>query len=134
MSKDKQPNPPQQEAQPEAPAVPVKGKNGQTILPPSPTTATPAQVSVERAEQELREAGWVEAYRNEHGASFWNDPAGMGDRRGEMEQTVKLAGKDGTDPTFVTQRVCPPASWTLPLSEALNVQRQRDTAPRKVVA
>ncbi len=88
----------------------------------------------QEAEAYLKSAGWELQSRNDRGDGFWSDPAGQGKQTGVPTQTVQLPSKDGADPVFVTQTVCPPAPWAHPLHEAMNIQRSRDTASKKAVA
>ncbi len=116
------------------PKQPERTKNNQVIAPAQPQAPVQAILPNQEAESYLKGAGWTLQSRNEKGEGSWADPAGQGKQTGTPQQTAQLPSKDGTDPVFVTQVVCPPAPWAYPLHEAMNIQRSRDNASKKAVA
>lgn len=72
----------------------------------------------------LTAAGWIPEGQNRLGQTMWRDP--WGENREVREEVIELPNREG-GPTYVKQKVCPPASWSHTLAQALGIQHIRDS-------
>lgn len=105
-----------------------KSKN-QVIVPP-PVEVKETTLQQNESETYLLQAGWTLHSRNQRGESYWVDPAGSDKPRGVETPTVKVEGRDGADPSFISQVICPPSRWTYSLFDAVDIQRKRDAVAK----
>lgn len=83
-------------------------------------------MGVAEAEKYLQEADWQQTGYDQRGNSLWSDPAGAGSKVGVAKASVTLPAKDGAEPSTISQVVVPPAGWSHPVFEAVQIQRSRD--------